>query len=636
MNSTRIDYLKASVFAFIVMMVTFQSIEQPLNFDLDISWQYAINYFTAHKIIFGHQVYFTYGPLGFLFQTLPIKGNLLISLVVHVLIRLLLIYNLFLVIAKTTQSKNFIYKIMMYCFLIFFAMINDFMNWFDLFFLTISYICLYNLNQKSIFLIVASFFSIMMLLIKPGFSVLCFSATGTYLLLLVFLERKFKPIIIFISSSVVFYFFLWLLLNNSFMGSINYLLTIPGFTVGNSLAMTTNPNNNWELLSLSFIFFILACATFIKGSVLHKDSLLAFAIFFLPTYAMFKYGFTREDGHQLIFLNYLMLTCTFMIVIISDIKRLLLLFVSSTLCIALFYWALQSANLPAWMFSTNVHGYNGFKSQILHFSNYQQALRQKLDVELSKGKISPIMLTEIGNQSVDVYNYLQSIVPANRLNWDPRPVFQTYASFMPYFDNLDANFFQSVRKPQYLLWSPFNDIDNRYILSTEPTAMYQIFKWYKPIMTSSDVYLLKTQSKPQLSPEKFIATTKAKWDEWILVPSSSDSILRVRLKSSLSLLGQVKTTFYKLFNVTIDYRLADNTVIPYRLVYPTAIDGIWVSPLLRDPCQILNLGQLPSKSKVIAIRFNHDKSDYFRHGITLDWYGVDYLGNAEAKGCQVV
>jgi hypothetical protein len=635
MNLIRSDYLKASIFAFIVMVITFQSIEQPLNLDIDISWQYAINYFTAHKIIFGHQVFFTYGPFGFLFQTLPIKSNLFIALVVHVLIRLLLIYNLFLVVAKNTQDKNLIYKIMSYCFLIFFAMINDYMNWFDLFFLTISYICLYNLNQKKLLLIAASFFSIMMLLIKPGFSVLCFSAAYFYLLLLVFLERKIKPIIIFTSSSVVSYFSLWLALSYSFTGSIDYLLSVPEFTVGNSLAMTTNPSNNWELLSLSFIFFILACATFIKRPFLHKDSLLAFAIFFLPTYAMLKYGFTREDGHQLILLNFLMLTCAFMIVIINDIKRLLLLFVSSTLCITLFYWALQSVNLPAWMYSTNVYGYNSLTSQISDFSSYQQTLRKKFDVKLSQEKLPPLMLAEIGNQSVDVYNYLQSIVPANHLNWDPRPVFQTYASFMPYFDNLDANFIQSDRKPQYLLWSPFNDIDNRYILSTEPMAMYQIFKWYKPIMTSSEIYLLKTQSKPQLSPEKFVATTKAKWGDWIQVPSSSDSILRVRLKSKLTVLGKIKTELYKLFDVTIDYRLADNTIVTYRLVYPTALDGIWVSPLLQNPCQILNLGQLPNHSKVIAIRFSHDKFDYFQHNITLDWYGVNYLGKA-SKGCQTV
>ena len=296
----------------------------------------------------------------------------------------------------------------------------------------------------------------------------------------------------------------------------------------------------------------------------------------------------------------------------------------------------QVTKVPAWNFLSNLYGYKNFQSQMLHFSRYKQALRQVSEDNLLQGKLPNVMLAEIGNQSVDIYSYLQAMVPANHLNWEPRPVFQTYASFMPYFDNLDAKFFQSERKPQYLLWSPFNDIDNRYVLSTEPLAMYQIFKWYKPIMTASDVYLLKKQSRPQLSPEKFIATTTTKWGEWIPVPSSSDSILRVRLKSKLTLLGKIKTAFYKLFDVTIDYRLADNLVVTYRLVYSTAIDGIWVNPLLKDPCQILNLGRLPSNNKVVAIRFNHDKFDYFSKKVTLDWYGVDYLGNAEEKNCPVV
>ena len=48
----------------------------PIGEGGDLSWVYALNYFVDKKIIFGKDVFFTFGPLGFLTYTMDVGSNL--------------------------------------------------------------------------------------------------------------------------------------------------------------------------------------------------------------------------------------------------------------------------------------------------------------------------------------------------------------------------------------------------------------------------------------------------------------------------------------------------------------------------------------------------------------------------------
>ena len=63
---------------------------------LDASWQYGINAAFAKDLIFGKDVLFSYGPLGFLCCSMDIGNNLVLAWMfkfgVHVLLGVILIY----------------------------------------------------------------------------------------------------------------------------------------------------------------------------------------------------------------------------------------------------------------------------------------------------------------------------------------------------------------------------------------------------------------------------------------------------------------------------------------------------------------------------------------------------------------
>src|SRR5579862_4921286 len=60
------------------MVCTFPGGYHPLQFGLDGSWMYGLNYLAGSKYVYGRDVTFTYGPLGFLLNPLEV-GSCLVA-----------------------------------------------------------------------------------------------------------------------------------------------------------------------------------------------------------------------------------------------------------------------------------------------------------------------------------------------------------------------------------------------------------------------------------------------------------------------------------------------------------------------------------------------------------------------------
>src|SRR6266850_7728285 len=63
----------------------------PLDVGLDPSWRYAVNYLPHSAHVFGRDVAFTYGPLGYFLVPLNIGSNLVQASLFHALMHGLLI-----------------------------------------------------------------------------------------------------------------------------------------------------------------------------------------------------------------------------------------------------------------------------------------------------------------------------------------------------------------------------------------------------------------------------------------------------------------------------------------------------------------------------------------------------------------
>src|SRR6202043_600545 len=98
-------------------------------------------------------------------------------------------------------------------------------------------------------------------------------------------------------------------------------------------------------------------------------------------------------------------------------------------------------------------------------------------------RLSPKAREMIGDHTVDVWSSFDlSIITANpSLNYRPRPIFQQIAAFTSNTDRINANFFKSASRPDFLfLWnSDTCSIDNRHMLFEDPIQQLEILNSYE-------------------------------------------------------------------------------------------------------------------------------------------------------------
>ncbi|MFC1972201.1 hypothetical protein ACFLVE_02195 [Chloroflexota bacterium] len=96
-----------------LIFITFPGFYSPIRTGLDPSWAYGLNYLAQSGHIFGRDVVFSYGPLGYLLSPLNIGSNLIFALtlwvIVHSLFAFILIHFL-----KTKRLLPFLLFIIAY------------------------------------------------------------------------------------------------------------------------------------------------------------------------------------------------------------------------------------------------------------------------------------------------------------------------------------------------------------------------------------------------------------------------------------------------------------------------------------------------------------------------------------------
>lgn len=83
--------------------------------------------------------------------------------------------------------------------------------------------------------------------------------------------------------------------------------------------------------------------------------------------------------------------------------------------------------------------------------------------------LSPEILAMLANHTVDVFPWDVALAYAYGLDWDPRPVFQSYSAYTASLDALNAAHFNSNSSPDYVIFAA-ESIDGRYPLFDEPAT----------------------------------------------------------------------------------------------------------------------------------------------------------------------
>ncbi len=598
----------------LVFLLSFYPYNPSIETGLDPSYAFGLNYIFAHNIPFGIQVIYTYGPFGFLTFPQDIGNNFILGIVLTSVLRFAFIF-LILYLGRIVNKKLWFLHALL-AFLL--------CNWFYLDFVlvgaTTSCILVHQKKQIKSALITASIITVLALLIKSSFGLMCASILISYGIYDALINRRSEIISVLFVTGVFSFLLLWLLLYGNVEGVYSYFVGFWQLSVGNSSAMIIETENNWWWISCFAISFL--SIPFLWRT---QEIKLLYIVSFFSLFAAWKYAFSREENYHLkFFFDYLLLFVSLVIVIMPSFKPRIL---AMLLCSLLFYHqSMKASKMYTLEEEVRFDGINNFMRTTFLMPQQLEdaAIRSQQNL---KSKVLPDTLIHlIGGGSIDFFPWELTYAAANKLNWIPRPNLQSGA-YTPWLDRNNANFISSKKSAEFMLWhldKPKGGVDcfdERYLLNDEPFTIFSIFNRYKLVYTDSLYYLFQKGSKINFPMIVEGSKVESNWNTWISVPNDTNGILRIKLELAPNTFGKMRKMLYKDMLYFMDYKLEDGSIKTHRVVAENAINGLWVSPYLER----LNAG-LKGK-KVVEVRFKSSKKELATSPLRIQWQIITLAKN---------
>ena len=153
----------------------------------------------------------------------------------------------------------------------------------------------------------------------------------------------------------------------------------------------------------------------------------------------------------------------------------------------------------------------------------------------------------IGSHSIDAYNFNQTELLLQPVNFVPRPVFQGYFSFTPQLNERNRRYYESKAAPDYVLWRQ-STIDGRFP-TIDDAALFPLMQQnYDVVGMAGNCVLLKRHPGAVASPPTRVRLCRqslALGAEFTLPDSAAQLTLWIRVRAIPTLLGRLRGLLYK-------------------------------------------------------------------------------------------
>jgi hypothetical protein len=563
----------------LVPIITFSDLDPVYAPGVDPPMAWVFNYFFDGHLSEGKNIIFPHGPLAFLMYPLPEGNNLATAVLFHFLLKIIFSFLLFRLVNHREKSNH----LAPFLVAIFFCGIFDIQ--FLLLGITALCLVLHFLTEKKSYLVPAILFCSLSVYIRAFGGIATIALCGSYFLLQFAGSRSWKRLLVCSGSLLLGIVLIWILLYHTLSGFPRYLFGLFQLSQDNSSAVAMYPENNWLFISIAF--FILCLIPFISKS---KSALLVYGMFLLPLFAAWKYAMAREDIFHASSLFVLLLFFYAIVYFVAERRRFLILFLG-LLSAGFYYGNLENVDDfrdPG----ISKNGLNAFRTFISDYDTLSKKYKALSLENIRTNKLDEKSLSLIQNKTVDIYPWDYTFIPANNLNWRPRPVIQSYASYTSWLDLQNKEHFESASAPEFLLWETdkvtedqnggnFESIDERYLLNDEPQTVLALLNKYSFVHKHPRYLLFQKNTGDKLEQAATKSSGKIKWNEWTDVPYAGDGILRAKIRMKQKAGGKIKSFFYKSEAFYIVYKLENKDVFRYRIVPKNAADGIWINPFLQ-------------------------------------------------------
>lgn len=565
-----------------------------VNACLDASWVTSLHWAIQKGLVFGKDYLFTYGPLGFLGTRTALGFSHLYLVISDLFILANLGFILYFAFRKFNNIQTFIF-----CLLIVYTMSGGIGMYADQIVFTLLLISIFWLNwslenSKTFSLIIPVIITVVLFYIKVNISFVSLALFYIYLLYFVLSEKENKITKILFGASVpILIFILSFPLNTEIFGYIRGGLSlVDGYNDAMSIKLAEF--GKYLVIALSGILIFLI-AFIIQRENFKRNALLLFT-FSVFTFVLFKQSFVRSDLHVAIFFTYFPAICGMVLLFYNNFtfSQSVIVF---CLCLACLVSELTLIDFPK------------FGDRLNYFTAvfYPNNLQERMEKNYERFSLPSEVRETIGTKLVDIIPWTINYLYYNNLNYNPRPIIQSYSAYTPYLMNLNRQKYDSDSAPDFVLFS-HTSIDFRYPLFDDQEAKLSLIQNYKCLglyNTQNSDFLL-FQRSANFNNLNFSNPTEetVKFGENYNLKDSNKSYF-IKIDADYSIFGKAVRFAYKPFPIVIVFTLEDGSERSHRVIVPIIKNGVLINPIIEEPRDFLNFvngSPIASNKKIRSFR----------------------------------
>ncbi|HKG98832.1 MAG TPA: hypothetical protein VKA97_13505, partial [Pyrinomonadaceae bacterium] len=200
----------------------------------------------------------------------------------------------------------------------------------------------------------------------------------------------------------------------------------------------------------------------------------------------------------------------------------------------------------------------------------------------------------IGHAPVDVFGYRQGAAMITGVNYQPRPVFQSYFAYTPLLQKKNLDHYLGSSRPSYVVFN-IETIEGRFPTLDDASLLIHLLGSYEPITSLNGPLLLRRRvsgtPKPTLTP---LGQFDLRFNQPLRLPFSTSTRMVARVDMNLNFAGRFASLLFQASPVTLRVTTADGNAVRYKFVPDMARSGFLLSPLVQTASDLY--GPVPIKT----------------------------------------
>jgi len=264
-------------------------------------------------------------------------------------------------------------------------------------------------------------------------------------------------------------------------------------------------------------------------------------------------------------------------------------------------------------------------SNLLNPGAYQQQISSAVESEKQRVQ-RPLLRDRIAQSSVDMFGCEQLAVLANRLDYRPRPVFQSYAAYSPPLMQWNQTVYQSANAPEFVIFRLLA-MDRKLPTLEDALVLRHLLINYE-LVASEAPFLLLAAKHSEPPKVKLLHEATISPGQPIQLSGYGTTNLWLELELKPTLLGRVREFLYQpaKSRLVVSWSASGKEVTRrFRAPAPMLAAGFLLSPLIltTDDVRALYDGAEPHRPKACRIEFNPGDEKFWQPTVRFRVYAIE-------------